>query len=278
VDKKCILMWLSVAAASVAAAFSEVPRASADALGVTKNSKPINSGVVFVNGKFVPPPYTVSRWGTGLRVNDLKVSGQIIAWDEFIKTQSGVKMAKPAPAAPEPAPVELAPEPGSDDDVGSSLDDLFDDDSSTKKAKSRGKTAQRKAAKQKPSSASFSLSGDFVANESSKALLKKINTVRSEIDRTLRMGGVVLFGDGYSRIAGDARTAEHLMEKVPALLQTCESAKTFARAVHDENLVFLNEAACNDLYRCRFDYLRLREQYDEMKRNKDFNSVLNGQF
>ena len=93
----------AVAAALFAAgdvsAMPEVPMDSAKALGVTKG-KAFRSGLVFINGKYLPPPYVVSRWGTGLRINNKPVTGQIINWTEFLKTQSGVKVSKTeAPAA-----------------------------------------------------------------------------------------------------------------------------------------------------------------------------------
>jgi len=273
-----VLAGLTGVLAFTAAAFSDVPRVSADALGVTKNSRLIDTGIVFINGKFLPPPYTVARWGTGLRVNGQRASGQVIAWDEFLKTQSGVKVEKPAASEPQeqsqPQPVELAPEPGADDDVAGSLDDLFDDDLSKKKVKPKPK--RRKTAKSATVAPSYSLSGDFVPNAASKALVAKINAARSEIDRTLRMGGFVLFGDGYSRISGDARTAERMMETLPGLLQKSESAEDFAAAVRDEHLLFLNGAACDDLYRSRIDYLKLREHCEQMKRDREWKKALNG--
>ena len=106
-EGKVMRIWLMAAAALSAAAalaMPTIPKASATALGVTRG-RPFSSGVVFVEGKYIEPPYVVERWGTGIRINGKAVTGQVINWNEFLKTQEGVKVsrseqeAEPAPAA-----------------------------------------------------------------------------------------------------------------------------------------------------------------------------------
>ena len=260
--------------AGVAMAFPKIPKESAKALGVTKG-KSIDEGFVFVNGKYLPPPYVVERWGTGLRINGRKVSGQVIDWSEFVKTQAGVKVTRTtAPAAPQP--VELAPEPGSaEDDSDNSLDDLFDDDAGKKKpaAKAR-KPAVRKTPPVPVTTTAYSLEGDFAPNDASRALLGQINGVRRDIDLTLRKGGFVCFGDGYARISGDARTAERLMGTLPDLLQQNDTPQTFLSAVHGANLEFLTGPLCDDLFRNRIDYRILRDRYQQLKKDKEWQKTL----
>jgi len=265
---------------SSAWAFSDIPRASAEALGVTKG-KSFDEGVVFVNGKYLPPPYVVERWGTGLRINGRKVSGQIIDWTEFLKTQSGVKVTRtetPAGGGPTSAPVpELAPEPGSaEDDTDTSLDDLFDDDVG-KKPKTKAKTRKgtvRKTVRKPAATTSYALDGAFVPNDASKALLQKINSLRSEIDRTLRLGGFVCFGNDYPRISGDERTALRLLEKLPDIMKQTENEEAFSAAVHDANLELLTGRLCRDLFRNRIDYLVLRERREAILKDKEWKKTL----
>lgn len=262
-----------LACAATALAFPDIPRASAEALGVTKG-KPFEEGVVFVNGKYMQPPYVVERWGTGIRINGLKVSGQIIDWSDFLKAQSGVKVTVQtvAPTAEPKTPVELAPEP-ENDATTTELDDLFDDDGAgSRKPKSKKATRRKTVAK---ASTSYSLEGDFVMNDAVKAMVAKINATRSEIDRTLRLGGVVCFGNGYSRVTGDARTAERMLEMLPELMQRCETPRAFSAAVNDANLVFLSGRLCEDLYRNRIDYRALRERSEQMKREREWKKTLN---
>lgn len=251
-------------------AFPSVPRESANALGVTKG-KSIETGIVFVNGKYIPAPYVVSRWGTGLRINGRKVSGQIVDWSEFVKTQAGAKAVKTV-TSDSNSPVELAPEPGSDaDDSDSSIDDLFDDGKKTggKNGKARSKRRQKPR-----ESVSYSFDGDFTPNAETKALVERINAARSEIDRQLRLGGFLCFGDGYARITGDSRTAQRFIETVPALMKNCTTSKDLAAAVRSSGLEYLNEGFCEDLFRNRIDYRVLQERAERMKTEANWRKSL----
>lgn len=144
--RKAFIVATFALCALAAGAFPAIPKESAKALGVTRG-RPFSEGIVFVNGKYLPPPYVVERWGTGIRINKIPVTGQIISWNEFLKTQKNVKVVEPEPAADdhdaaEPAPPkekppmekesEPAPPPppaggdaGETDGGSSSLDDLF---------------------------------------------------------------------------------------------------------------------------------------------------------
>lgn len=269
-----LMAFAAFVLAATVQAFPDIPRASADALGVTKG-KPFEEGVVFINGKYLPPPYTVERWGTGIRINRRKVSGQIVEWSEFLKTQSGVKVTRQAVPEQPAAPVELAPEPGSEGSVeDSSLDDLFDDDAAGKsKSKAKKRTVRKAVRKTNPTS-TYALEGDFVLNDAAKSLVARINAIRSEIDRTLRMGGFVFFGDNYSRISGDSRTADRLMASLPEIMQKSDSERQFATAAREANLVFLTDRLCGDLFRNRIDYRTLQERWQQMQKDREWKKTL----
>ena len=283
------VMLTMIAAAAAVWAFPEVPKASGRALKVTRG-KPFNSGLVFVNGKFITPPYVVERWGNGIRINKTFVTGQVIDWSEFLKTQAGFKMTKseepapaPAPAvetpapAPEPAP---EPEPEVDEDDDSSLDDLFDDDPKPKKkkkvvAKKPVVKPVRPAAPPKPKvTTTYSIEGDFVPNDATKAMVGRINGVRTEIDRILRAGGFICFGDGYSRVTGDARTANEMLEVLPEIMQHGTSAEGFVSSVRQKQLYYLTEPVCQDIFRNRVDYRALQELRSRRKKEQEFNDMI----
>ena len=261
-----VLVFICVAAVAVYA-FPSIPRESAQALGITKG-KPIETGIVFVNGKYLPPPYTVSRWGTGLRINNRKVSGQIIDWSEFVRTQAGAKAVRKTASVPD-GPLELAPEPDGAEMDGASLDDLFEDGAKVKKGGKKAKAKPRE-------NVSYSFDGVFAPNEKSKALLTRLNASRSEIDRMLRLGGFLCFGDGYARISGDERTAEKLIAAVPELMQKSASAAELHAGVRSAGFEYLTEAFCEDLFRNRIDYRALQERREEMKKDKAWRKALNG--
>lgn len=271
-------VWLMAAAALcavAAAAMPQIPKASATALGVTRG-RPFSSGVVFLEGKYLEPPYVVERWGTGIRINGKPVTGQVINWSEFLKTQDGVKVSKSEQEAA-PAPAAAPAAAPADDFDDSSLDDLFDDDPKPKKKSvSTSRVPSRPAASPKPKvSVSYSLEGDFKPNAASKALVARINALRTEIDRILRTGGFICFGESYSRVTGDNRTALKLLEKLPDLLRRSEDLAVFRAGVRAAGLVYLNEVLCEELYRNRVDYPRLQERHAKMKRDDEWNRMLN---
>lgn len=247
-------------AAMTAEAMQEIPKESAKALGVTRG-RSFSSGIVFVEGKYLPPPYIVERWGTGIRINSTPVTGQVIPWSEFLKTQEGVKVTKTeVPSAPKKQTYEM-------DDF--SLDDLFDDDPKPKKKRK----AQRKP--NSPSySTSYSIDGEFEPNDASKKLVAKINAVRTEIDRILRIGGFICFGERYSRISGDSNSALTLLEKIPGLLRSSRDLVEFKSAVRAAGLVFLPEIICEEIYRNRVDYPKLQERYDKLKSEAEIQRMI----
>ena len=271
---RAALAAAAVFAACAANAFEEVPKASAKALGVTRG-RAFSSGVVFINGKYIDPPYVVERWGTGIRINSQPVTGQVIDWTEFVKTQgSSVKVTqKPAAAPPPPPPT---PEPAvSDSDA---LDDLFDDDPKPRRGASQKTTTPSfRPAQPKPKApaATYTLEGPFVKNDASKALVKRINNVRTEIDTILRKGGFIFFGDEYSRVTGDARTADTMLESLPELMQRSHDVHEFRSGVRAAHMVYLNEILSGQLFRNRVDYRRLKDRRQKIKSEREWEALLN---
>ena len=256
-------------------AFPPIPKESAKALAVTRG-KSFSSGMVFVNGKYVAPPYVVERWGTGIRINSIPVTGQVIDWNDFLKTQEGVKtetkvIAAQDVPAPAPKPVSVAVE-------ASALDDLFNNSPSSSSAW-RATTTPAPAPKTPPQPktvVTYSLSGDFVPNANSKALLKRINDVRTEIDRILRAGGFICFGDNYSRVTGDKRALQTMMRSLPEVQQRAENAEDFRARARAANLVYLGDALCEDLFRNRIDYRKIKERRDREKSDRQLERTLEG--
>ena len=278
--------------AGVAFAFQPIPKASARALGVTRG-KSFSKGLVFINGKYLPPPYVVERWGTGIRINSTPVTGQIVDWNEFLKTQSGVRTVTTEPessAAPESSEPEAEAETTSEAqqvesaeaDVNS-LDDLFDDDSDktdVKKASKarpepKAKVVRKPAPPQKPrATVSYVLEGEFVPNEETKSLVKRINKTRTDVDLALRAGGFICFGDRYPNLSGDSRLLKKLLSKLPELQQQATDEAAFVSSAYAANIVYLNETLLRELYKNRIDYLQLKRL--RAKLNDSLESLLSG--
>lgn len=277
--------------ATAVMAFQPIPKASARALGVTRG-KLFSKGLVFINGKYLPPPYVVERWGTGIRINSTPVTGQIVDWNEFLKTQPGVKTVTTEPesaavsesaeseaeaeATSETQPVEAAAA-----DVNS-LDDLFEDDSDENDVKKKPAVARstpkpkvvHKPAPKPRATVSYVLEGDFVPNEETKALVKRINQTRTDVDRTLRSGGFLCFGDKYPNLSGDSRLLKKLLSKLPELQQQATDEADFVSSAYAANIVYLNETLLRELYKNRIDYLQLKRL--RAKLNDNLDALLSG--
>ena len=277
--------------ATAVMAFQPIPKASARALGVTRG-KLFSKGLVFINGKYLPPPYVVERWGTGIRINSTPVTGQIVDWNEFLKTQPGVKTVTTEPesvavsesAEPEAeaeATSETQPVEAAAADVNS-LDDLFEDDSDENDVKKKSAAARstpkpkvvHKPAPKPRATVSYVLEGDFVPNEETKALVKRINQMRTDVDRTLRSGGFLCFGDKYPNLSGDSRLLKKLLSKLPELQQQATDEADFVSSAYAANIVYLNETLLRELYKNRIDYLQLKRL--RAKLNDNLEALLSG--
>lgn len=276
--RKVLLMAMVALAALSALCFEAIPKASAKNLGAT-GGKEIKTGIVFINGKFIPGPYKVQRWGTGIRINGQFVTGQVVSWNDFVKTQPGAEKIETSiggdtGASDDEDSGESMDEGdsmddlwGDDDDMG--LDDLFDDDPKPKKAAAAKKApAKKKAAKKPTKKVTYKLKGEFVHNDQTKALLKKINDFRSDIDRQLRLGGMICFGDRYSRVIMDKGPAMKLLDKLPELQQSSASADELLNGIRQLRMDFIPRDLCREFYQNRVDYHNLQQLRKKLKESK----------
>ena len=274
---KLAVMVLAVMAMSFArAAFQANPKGAVKALKVTKG-RPFRSGLVFIEGKYIPPPYTLERYGLVLRVNKIQATGPVIPWEEFVKTQEGVSVSKTTtggdPAGGEASEPEPEPEPEALSDDDDPLADLFDDEPSAKKS-----APKRKSFKPRPRkpvvTTTYTLDGDFVPNDTTKALVAKINQARTDVDALLRQGGFVFFGSDYSRVTGNEGTARMLLMKLPDILKNAHSASDLRSAVRASGFTFIPDALCRDLYLNRVEYIKMLERQKAVKEEYEMRSML----
>lgn len=256
------------AAPQIRSSFAKPPAMAAQALKVTAG-KPFSAGYVFVDGKYLPPPYKVERYGTVIRINGCQVTREIVPWSEFLKTQTGATVTRSEAPVEEDAPaaeeeeVEEEEEEEEVDDTASTLDDLFDDDPAPKKAASKKKPVKKskpKAKKKPVAKVSYSLEGDFRPNEKSKALVEKVNQVRAKIDSQLRLGGYFFFSARYSTLSGDAGASKRLFDRLPEVMKKSSDRESFGAAMRAAGLSYFPISLNDDLYKNRFDYLQLLER------------------
>jgi len=276
-----VLAAVHVAGAAPAfkSSFTAPPPEAVSSLKATVG-KPFSAGYVFVDGKYVKPPYKVERYGNVIRINGVQVTDQVVSWEEFIKTQAGVTVTKTeAPA--EPAPAEPEPEPEveeeEEDDAPSSLDDLFDDNPSPKKTTKKAKKPKRRAAPKprKPATTvTYALEGPFVPNDKSKALVDKINAVRTSIDGQLRSGGYFCFGSRYATVSGSASTAKMVLGKLPDIMKKCTTREAFVASMRQAGFTYFPASLNDDLFRNRFDYLQLEARTKSEREQQEWNQII----
>ena len=269
------------AQANSKSAFATVPKQALVELKATVG-KPFSSGLVFVNGKFLDPPYKVERYGTALRINGVQVTNEIIPWTEFLKTQAGVRVEKvePPPAAAAPAPVQetasAAEETATSDSYTDDIDDLFDDDPKPKKkvaAKPAAVKRQPKAAPPQPTT-TVVLDGEFVPNDKTKAMVARINKERTRVETVLRKGGCYFFGTRYTPISVDRMPAEMFLSSIPGVMKSNTAFEPFSSAARAKGITFLSEAVLRDLFRNRLDYIRLIAREKAIKEEGKWGTML----
>ncbi len=238
---------LAMAAGAAVPQFEEVPTAANKSLKAVKG-KPIRTGMVFVNGHYVKPPYVLMRSGTALFVNyNTQVTGQVVPWKTFLATQGGAAAQRPAT----PAPARTT----------QSVDDLFAD-------------APPPPSKTTATTAGAAEDVDFTPNAQSDRLLKRINDRRSYFDRKLREGDMIFFGSRYAPVSVDPRSVRALMAMLPeAIRDSNDGADLYAR-LRAKGFPYMTREICEELVENRTDYSALVERRKEMEKADELNKLL----
>ena len=243
------LMGALVLAASAARPeFEEVPAGANKALKAVKG-KPIRTGMVFVNGHYVKPPYVLMRSGTALFAHSrTPITGQVVPWKAFLATQGGASAPKPAaPAQPRTA---------------QNVDDLFAD---------TPPPASKPAA---PAATDVAEDVDFIPNARSDRLLEQINRQRSFFDRRLRDGYVIFFGSRYAPVSVEPRSGRALMAILPeAIRDSSDGADLYGR-MRAKGFPYMTRELCDELVENRVDYSRIVERRNEIEREDEVNKLL----
>lgn len=275
-----VLVFMALAAAVASAAkpvmvssFEKPPKGASKALRIARG-KPFESGLVFVDGMYLPPPYQVERYGTVIRINGVQVSEQIVPWDDFVRTQANVSETKSEIPAEDVEKV-IEEEVEVEEEVeGDPLDDLFGD---TKKPTRKVKKIVKKTVKVpgKPRTVvNYSFDGKFELNDRAKALLAKVNASRTDIETRLRSGHYFFFGTRYSRVTGDAGASSLIVENLPDILKAAQNPRQLGSLARQKCALSLPDALYEDLYRNRYCYPVLAERRKSARKDEQWNSIL----
>ena len=263
-----------IAGTTFKSSFAKPP---ADALKHLKAAvgKEFSSGWVFIDGRYVPPPYKVERWGNAIRINKIQVTKELVPWSDFLKTQKGVKVTKTVASASEPVAEESEEEEEEEepvvtatvDDGEASLDDLFDDEpapvaTTPKKIHPKKKRKNSAPHKQCVAKTSYELEGDFVPNAKTAEYIKKINDYRTKIDMHLRQGGYCFFGSGYHPFMGDSSSSKLVIAKLPDIMRRNSEFESFSVALRTAGIPFTGKIV-NDIFKGRIYYPQIQKRLKE---------------
>ena len=280
------LIGLLVAVAEAAVRDFEAVPASANKYLKAVKGKPIRTGMVFVNGHYVKPPYVLMRSGTALFVNHgTQITDQVVPWRAFLATQSGVIAAQQAAAAAaaqaaaaQPVvPKRTTPTPARPV-VVQDVDDLFDDtppapapDPTPAPSVSPSPVAPKSTAL---SDAEAAADASFNPNEHTQVLLKRINNRRSYFDRKLREGNVIFFGSRYSPVTVEPRLVRSLLAVLPEAMREADDGAQLYAALRSKGIVYLSREVCDDLVENRQDYRQVIEHRKTITKDDELRKLL----
>ena len=268
-----------------------------------EQGKPIKTGIVIVNGRYIKPPYKVVRWGNAIKINDIQVTDQLVSWNSFLALQNPANVQKtvsgPAPSGPAPAEPKAAPEDVFDDDLsmytppapsmaswvavstGDPLDDLFGDDDEPPARPTRqagGSNTPRRPSPPKPPApqVTYTLTGEFERNARVDALVKKINVYRTRIDKQLRDGGLCMFGVRANPKLLDRRQAQEFINAIPEILRDSKTGPELISRLRSKGIHYVDPLFGPMFIANRADYLQYQAIREEIKRDAATRRALGG--
>jgi len=262
-----VIRWVAAGVALAAgvswAALPEVSAEAVEALGYTAGI-PQASGFVFVDGKYLPPPYTVTRRGNGIFINRIQVV-QPVPWvgaatgepKKIVDEDGDFEVVEPEEKEEAEEAEEVADD--KDDllfgDAGGgkkevhAIDALFDD---TPPPPKRREPEQRKPSVAQPTSTTAS-------KQQVEELKVKLDTLRKNYEIALGRGDIYFFSDGRSRMNGTYGTARTLFAVLPSALRNSRTPQELLARLNQGGVSFLDLAACAELHKNRMTIMQPAE-------------------
>ena len=276
--------------AAVAVELPEVPAEAIADLGSTSGA-PQMSGFVFIDGRYLPPPYTVSRKGNGLFINRIQFE-QPVAWscfDAAAATAGGATAPKKAvdadgdfqevsktaakPAAPEVPAVSEKPK------AVKSIDDLFADDKdvapAVKEKAPAADAGQPEAAK--PAVTAQPIATAQRAPEDVKRqkddLRANLEIRRKSYEQSLARGEVFFFGLRHGRLNGNYGTARTLMGVLPNALRQAQSPQDLLQRLNQGDIYFVDLGICMALFKNKNTFPMLEERLKAIEEAEELDAA-----
>jgi len=270
----------------VAAQLPEVSAQALDELGSTYGVPQMN-GFVFIEGRYVPPPYTVTRKGNGIFINRIQVE-QPMRWP--IPALTGAEGEKKAvdsdgdfeevaaPAAPVPAgaPADEAVAAPAKAKAVKSIDDLFADDGAPAEADAPAVPSQAPAApvavpETKAVAPQMGVQPERAPEDAERekaAAAASLDRIRKGYEQSLTRGDMFFFGQRHNRVNGNYGTACALMGVLPKALRYADSPNDLYQRLTQGGVYFIDIAICAELFRNKNTFPMLEDRLRKIEEAK----------
>jgi len=296
--RKCFLLFL-ICFTIRAWALPDVPEEAKKELGSTYGV-PQMDGFVFIEGKYIAPPYSVSRKGNGIFINRIQIA-QPVAWTAVGGSvpepppQPSVKKATdgdfeeveepPAPAPAADAPAEkpdgennevvdeqAAPAENKESDtVKKKIDDLFADDEDEPAAPPAPKAGlpRAPATPQEGKVAKVTAPVSVADAPAKKAELRQnLDKLRLHYENSLKQNNFFFFSESHSVISGNSGSSRTLIYALPSALRSARSAEDLLARLQRQGVYFLDLPTAVQLFRNRLSFPQLEQRLETVKQKE----------
>jgi len=227
------------------AELSEVTEEAVAELG-SLSGVPQMTGFVFIEGRYLPPPYTVSRKGNGLFVNRILVE-QPVAWSSIAPETAG-EQNKSVDADVDFEKAETPAELSESTKTVKSIDDLFsdDDEKPASVAAAKGGAAVRTAKGVQPQGRVLTTTGE--AKQKTDEIRASLERLRKGYELALAQGEVFFFSKRSNRVNGNYGTARTLMSVLPKALRNAQSPQDLMMRLKQGGVYFIDLGMCSELF------------------------------
>lgn len=229
-------------------------------LGNTYGTPQMN-GFVFIEGRYIPPPYTVTRKGNGIFVNRIQVEQPVI-WPRPQPGTAGNAADTSKKSVDADGDFEKVDQPAAKPAAGAdkkakSIDDLFSDDDDAKPAPA--KPAAAPAPKTPAAEPLVQPSPEDLEREKQRAVVL-LDRYRSSYEQALSRGDLFFFSQRHNRVNGNYGTARTLFKVLPAAMRYAESPSDLWQRLTQGGVYFLDLGICAELYRNKVTFLQLEDR------------------
>jgi hypothetical protein len=267
------------------------------------------NGFVFIEGRYLSPPYTVTRKGNGIFINRIQIEQKPVSLALFSSTDADrvtdhapaktpakksvdadgdfevVNVAAKPTAAADPAASAdpaAAAEPAAAAPVKpktvKSIDDLFDDDTPAKPAPAAAPVAAAPAAADEAAPqpsvaepAATELTADDVKRQKAAAVAG-LERLRKGYEQALAQSEFFFFSSRNNRVNGNYGTARALMSVLPKALRYAQSPQGLLQRLNEGNVYFIDLGTCVALFKNKNTFPMLEERWAKIEEAEAFES------